>query len=923
MARILTPSKIAFAMLVILILIGIALVAGYALLPTYLEKRLLPKLAADVGLSDVGLEVRRVGFFGADLEKIRLGPASNPGLILDNMQIDYTPEGLLNKKIDRIVVNGILLSFRYQEGQLQLDKSLASLFESRPSRQTKTTGAGEDLLPFERLVMRHARVRLTANGSIYTVPLQLDLIPDKSSANRMTVGAVLWPRDQRLKAVAQINLEAGTADIQTSAAALKLKAFADFLDPAPGLQLGGMVDIESKVTLAFSPLKISMAEATLRWSGDGIQYNNLRIRPGNESPNGKSHWQLRVVTIDGGRWQIKADPILAESRLAIQLAGLEARIQPTSTGYQLDGQISASLVSADAPETWPRPFKLIQSPRIDGCYHAAIDQQTGWSFSFNGKPSQPRIKLDMGGDRLNALLAAFQVSGRGDSDQMTIEYDAALNGLRFRSKTLDTSVAAVSVKGKTSQSPGSPDRSQSELRISVANAAGGTDQFQFDDARAGFFGTVLSARGENPQIIGNARFSAAKLSAEDASVRVSKITGRLPLTWPPPVQQGKAGSFRIAMARFQRYQLADLTGAVRQTPKGVVLEGRHSNAVIPGLELKFAAMSRLTGQGAPAIDFSASAERSPEAAPIDLGVLMPGGEGVRLSGRLEASIDLHLDAGGISGKSTLRLTGGQVQAAKEDFNISGLRLGLEIPGLPVLRSAPGQELSFTSAQLGDIRIENGRIHFQIEPAPAVLLEKGQFDWSEGQVDMHSTRIYLDRGDYELTLFCDRLNLAVLLEQFGAANAEGNGTVSGKIPIRYRNQKWSVADGFLYSSPGEGGEIRVQGTEILTAGIPKDSPQYMQLEIAREALKDYDFEWAKLTISTEGDDMLMKLQLDGKPAGTLPFAFRKDIGSFARVEGQAQGSNFQGIRLDVNFRLPLNKILQYKSIIQMMRKKGAK
>jgi hypothetical protein len=97
---------------------------------------------------------------------------------------------------------------------------------------------------------------------------------------------------------------------------------------------------------------------------------------------------------------------------------------------------------------------------------------------------------------------------------------------------------------------------------------------------------------------------------------------------------------------------------------------------------------------------------------------------------------------------------------------------------------------------------------------------------------------------------------------------------------------------------------------------------MQLEIAREALKDYNFEWAKLTISTEGEDMLLKLQLDGKPARTLPFAFRKDIGSFARVDGQAGGSKFQGIRLDVNFRLPLNKILQYKSIIQMMRKKGA-
>jgi hypothetical protein len=28
--------------------------------------------------------------------------------------------------------------------------------------------------------------------------------------------------------------------------------------------------------------------------------------------------------------------------------------------------------------------------------------------------------------------------------------------------------------------------------------------------------------------------------------------------------------------------------------------------------------------------------------------------------------------------------------------------------------------------------------------------------------------------------------------------------------------------------------------------------------------------------------------------------------------------FQGIRLDVNFRLPLDKLLQYKDIVNMMR-----
>ena len=918
MARILKPVNIVIALLVILILIGIALAVGYASLPAYLG-RLLPKLAADAGLADLDLEVRRVGFFGADLEKIRLGSDTEPGLALDSVQIDYTPEGLLNKKIDRVVLSGIQLSFRYQDGRLQFDPSLGALFQSRPPRDKKSTSTTAGLLPFERLSVRHARVQLIAGDRTHTFPLELDLIPENGSRDQVTVKAVLWPRDQRLESVARVDLEKGTANIHIKAPAIRLKAFADLFEPVAGLQLGGIVKIDSKVDLKLSPLKLSAAEATLGWLGKGIEFQSFRIGPVPDGPEAKSYWQLKATTTDTGNWQVKADPLLAESHARIRLSDLVATVKPSSDGFEITGQISAEPLSINSKQLVPVPLNLIHGPVINGDFNATIGPQAGWSFTFDGKPSRRQLELQSEGRQLKALIADFQASGRGGPDKMTTEYRAALRNIKMRDEFLSAAAMALSVKGKTTIVPDNPDYQLSEIGLNVSNVSGGTDKFKFSGAKAGYYGTLQTGNAEVPKISGSARFSVGNITVTGTPAQIKNIAGNLPLRWPPPGKTGKAGHFRIRTASFSRYTLSDVTGVIRQTQSGFKVAGRHKDAIIPGLDLKFNGQSRLVGRGAPVIEFSANANRSAKAAPIDLGTLMPGGQGVQLSGRLSAEAELNVSAGVTSGRSTLRLTDGMVQASKEKFQINGLNLSLAIPGLPVLRSAPGQELRFASANLGDIQINNGHIFFQIEPAPAVLLEKGQFDWSEGQVDMHSTRIFLDQEDYDLTLFCDRLNLARLLEQFGAANAEGNGTVSGKIPILYRNQKWSVADGFLFSSPGEGGQIRVQGTEILTAGIPKNSPQYMQLEIAREALKDYDFKWAKLTISTEGEDMLLKLQLDGKPAKTLPFAFRKDIGSFARVEGQAEGSKFQGIRLDVNFRLPLNKILQYKSIIQMMRK----
>ena len=219
--------------------------------------------------------------------------------------------------------------------------------------------------------------------------------------------------------------------------------------------------------------------------------------------------------------------------------------------------------------------------------------------------------------------------------------------------------------------------------------------------------------------------------------------------------------------------------------------------------------------------------------------------------------------------------------------------------------------------LGDLTAENGTIDFQIESLRSLLIEKAHFGWSGGKVDTQAMRLSRGTEDYQLIFYCDRLNLARVLEQFGAAAAEGGSSVSGRIPIRYAPGKLSFDDGFLFSTPGTGGKIRLTGTEILTAGIPPDTPQFAQMELAREALKDYDYSWAKLRLNSEGENLLLQMQMDGKPAKTLPFVYSKDIGGFIRVEAESQGSRFQGIRLDVNFRLPLNKLLQYKDLIKMI------
>ena len=169
--------------------------------------------------------------------------------------------------------------------------------------------------------------------------------------------------------------------------------------------------------------------------------------------------------------------------------------------------------------------------------------------------------------------------------------------------------------------------------------------------------------------------------------------------------------------------------------------------------------------------------------------------------------------------------------------------------------------------------------------------------------------------YSLNLYCDRLELVQLLKQMGAFHAEGTGTLNGRIPVIYSDGNISFDNGFLFSTPGSGGKVVIENADLITAGIPMDNPQFAQLDLAQEALKDFEYKWAKLVFHTFEDTLYVNMELDGKPGKLLPFEYKKEFGGFVRVDASSPGSHFQGIKLDVNLKLPFNEVMKFGNKIK--------
>jgi hypothetical protein len=387
------------------------------------------------------------------------------------------------------------------------------------------------------------------------------------------------------------------------------------------------------------------------------------------------------------------------------------------------------------------------------------------------------------------------------------------------------------------------------------------------------------------------------------------------LAWPP--QKGQEGNLTLASATWQGKALGSVSGRLRQTLEGVAIQIDHDSGFVPGLTVKADGVAGLTkGTNAPFARIAWTANRPAQAPSLSLSDLMPEPPEIpiTLSGRLFAQGGMTYD-GEFSASLTAGIEDGRLQVDEDGMIVEGIQTALHIPDLKQIRSAPQQALTFDAVSFGSIRAEDGKLAFQIEPGNVFFLEGGRFRWCGGTVIAPATRFTPGVSQYDIAVYCDRLKLDQLLEQLGMARVEGGGAISGLIPVALADGLVTFNNAFLYSTPGERSVVRVQGSEVLTAGIPPGTPQYNQMELARHALKDYDYEWAKITMNTVADDLLVQLQFDGKPAEPLPFVYTPETGGFVKTAPGKPGSVFQGIRLDVNVTLPLNRMLRYRELFK--------
>ncbi len=836
------------------------------LVETIIQKHLAPKLPQGFVVSDLEFKIEKIGIRHTLVTHVNMGQ----DLSADFVELQYNFKDLKNFQLEKLIISGLKIHARVDaDNQLLFN---GETFPRKIKDAPKDTGDPNhfkaDSFPGfipKQVVLRKSNLSITTPDHKILVPFDL-LASLDIQKNKAVLNARFHPFGQTVKTLISGDFYSGIEFVKLEARSFNPEVLTGLLSgilPETGkIRFSGPVDIDISKKLdtwqfSLSQLKLDYTNFSDEFS-DGLSGGKIQSNAKIENFTALVGLQTGKIVARGG-FDLSGSLVPAMG-LVFDLKLFRKEDSPPSFDLTLKNrQVNEIiLVHRSNRMNFKQPNFLF---KLKG----NLAHQTG-DFLFNCK----NFRATQGKETLfveNILLKSgikgdFSEKGKG----FDFDIQSDLSRIKLAANPDRASIEAVSLKGK----------------------AGFTKQFF-------------------PLVQLDARIKNGKIEIPKSKITATGINAIVPLDFPFKNGNSK-GSFFVQEIGYDNKFKAGLKGNITQSkPLGLNIGGQLAIEDLDGFSLRFE--GRAEGdQPYVKIDFF-----------TDPFLLMPS-QIKKIMPKLSLSADSFVQFSSkgtfeykyhdIKTQASIMIDEGHLFFPDMNLTLSGIAGAINFNDLVVPESLPGQVLTIDKIRAGQFQFDKAKARFSIEDGESVNIENFRFNWCNGLVSTESIRLPAKDNLLSLILYCDRLELSSLLKQTGAFHAEGEGALSGRIPVVYSNGNISFDKGFLFSTPGQGGRVVIKNTEKITVGIPLDTPEFAQLDLAREALKDFDYTWAKLELNTFEDTLYVNMELDGKPAKLLPFEYQKDIGSFIRVDASSPGSRFQGIKMDVNLKLPFNQVLKF-------------
>ena len=818
---------------------------------------------------------------GAVLHDVKVLVPGTGAVTVDRAEVRYSVAGLLDGVVDRVHVYG-----------LTLDVNPEAVKKAEDTVDNGATDSELILPPLGPITISDGLVRFTRNGRSFEIPFGLDASISKDGA-RAEVRLWATPPGGAVDGELKFDTLIRSVDFSLRADNVSLlHAVSLFFPEHSGLTATGLLSASLSGSMDLETMLPTLREARAE------VLSPVLLRGGRCLASG-DRLALVVTQTSGNAFTFDLSPAFAATDMVSGTLHGSGSLTRGSVLNDYRTEFHGSYgFSGNA--TLPGASALLSTEgEADG-----FADDWGWSVKASGPVT---LEPALGSATLRMQGGLLVAEAEFEQGKLSGSCEFSAKGAAFVQGSLKANATGISVSGSVTQGEG--EILSGPLSVSLAKVGVTSPDYSGGCGPVSFNGKL--SVDQSPALDGTIKIRSGW--GVFGQHKVGGASATLPVAYP--FKRGLWGGLEVARIESDKRELGALSFRVRQNMDQLDLDGSFNGTILPGFKAKIS--GRITPLAEPLFSVVAEAKDYHLPQSFKPQTLSPALKGLTISGLLGVRAEIEAGGCGFRGTGFLTFADGFVADPANDVHFSGLALSLSLEDLATLRSAPLQKVTFDRLDFKGISATKGQVTFQLVPDGSVVVEGVRFQWAEGNVQALPFTLVPGKDEYDLILYCSEMNIANLLKQLGFADAEGEGRVSGRVPVMLRDGRLYFDTARLQSSPDSGGVIKVKQAESLLAGVPKESPQYIQMKIASEALKNFEYKWAMITATTEKDTLKIQLQLDGKPADTLPFEYRADIGQLIEITAGSKGVKFQGIRLDVNFNLPLNKILDLKRLFELV------
>ncbi len=813
-------------------------------LPSHLSEKILPSVADQFGVGNLHCDVRRIGLTGMDIANVSVTDLNGRALGINSVRLDYSFHWPGRDKRAFLIVDQVAIS-GLQVG-IRLDESGTIAIDGLDWAEIFKRLSTTTAKTVSSLKAEELPAATSSGVLIRTLLFENIRFYVAWNEELLVVPAEVRVdlEDGKIQVTGSLELRSGTLDFIAAIDPAAKKAAVKVVGSCPLEHFSGLLPFNYRGNVAYSALVRFPLDGN--WPTEAEIELNLANGP-DFLRDLACHLTFAGNTdgTPGGKVQTDISVCNPWAQAEIHLAGGELTQQP-------DGALAFSgtpeFVLTPAP-TLPVRF---QAP-VTGNFEcaAAYSPQALWLRLFAGSIRLPELGFGAGG----TITASAPLHFEADFHQPAAG-EAALN-YQLRGGALAAQIAGVTIKAPKWQM-------QATARNGELTIPGITVDHRASGMRAS--GVDLTAR----------------YPGETATVKFEKIV------WNDTPIAGAETHFQLEEEQRQ----IDFTAKL--------------NSFIPLTETMTLELGgRYQFNGNYEIDARLPSFKLPEGTDLSR---FTGGAKLLVSGNISAQASLSSKDDDITSEGRLSLTRLNVAMPEAGFSLKNLNLGMKFSDLLTLRTPTGQRLTAEEIQAGVMKMKHGEISFKIDSPQQINLEDSSIEWCGGTLSTRYLRIIPGRNYYQTTVQCENLNLAEVLTELGLVRAEGEGKVWGQMPIRFSERGMFFNPSYLYSIPGETSAIQIADADVLLNSMSPELARSVQGELTVAALRDFQYNWARMNFSTEGEDLVITMKFNGKPNNALPFRYESDTGSLVKVSAEA-GAIFQGIDLDFTARFPLNRMMK--------------